>query len=282
MAHGRSTDPRSSPSWRSPAFAPARMHGMGIHEVAARGFDSAAALYEAARPGYPRLVIDRLIEGLSLTPDSLLVDVAAGTGKLTRLLAERDTNPIALEPVLGMRSELRRTAPEIPIVAAMAEALPFRTASIDAVTVAQAFHWFDNPTSHHQLARVIRPGGKLALLWNARDRQVAWVDAIWSIMDRIERHAPWRNHESARSANGRTIPGFSAFERSEFVHDHEVTREQVIQRIASVSHVAILPEKQHSAVLEEVASILDTNPDTRGKPTLAITYRVDCFMAERL
>ena len=262
--------------------SPTRMRGMGVHEVAASGFGSAAAVYEAARPGYPPPVVDWLMDVLSLAGDSMVVDLAAGTGKLTRLLAEQGANPVAVEPVAGMRGELRKAAPEIPIIAGTAEALPFRRASVDALTVAQAFHWFDNPTSHHEIARVIRPGGRLALLWNARDRRVAWVDAIWSIMDRVERDAPWRDHESARSANGRTIPGFSAFERSEFVHDHEVTREQVVQRIASVSHVAVLPDDRRAAVLDEVAEILDAHPDTTGKPTLAITYRVDCFVAERL
>lgn len=258
------------------------MQGMGVHEVAAGGFGSAAAEYEAARPGYPPPVVDWLMDVLSLASDPVVVDLAAGTGKLTRLLAERGANPYAVEPVAGMRAELRKASPEIPIIAGTAEALPFRRGSVDALTVAQAFHWFDNATSRHEIARVIRPGGKLALLWNVRDRRVAWVDALWSIMDRVELNAPWRDHESTRSAETWTLPGFTSFRRSRFVHDHRVTRAQVVERMASVSHVAVLPDDRKAAVLDEVSAILDTHPDTRDKPTLAITYRVDCFVAERL
>ncbi|MDH5372532.1 MAG: methyltransferase domain-containing protein [Acidimicrobiia bacterium] len=255
---------------------------MGVHEVAANGFGSAAAAYEAARPGYPPSVVDWLISGLSLAVGSVVVDLAAGTGKLTRLLAERGANPIAVEPVAGMRAELRQAAPKIPIVAGTAEALPFRRASVDGLTVAQAFHWFDNPTSHDQIARVIRPGGRLALVWNARDRRVAWVDAVWSIMDRVEHNAPWRDHESTRSADEWTLPGFTPFHRSQFVHEHRLTRAQVVERMASVSHVAVLPDDQRAAVLQEVVAIIDAHPETKGRATLAMTYRVDCFLAERL
>ena len=258
------------------------MRGMGVHEVAASGFGSAAAVYEAARPGYPPPVVDWLMDVLSLASNSVVVDLAAGTGKLTRLLAERGVYPVAVEPVAGMRAELRKAAPEIPIIAGTAEALPFRRGSVDALTVAQAFHWFDNPTSHHEIARVIRPGGKLALLWNARDRRVAWVDAIWSIMDRVERNAPWRDHETTRSMDFWALPGFTSFRRAQFVHDHRMTRAQVVERMASVSHVAVLPDDRKAAVLEEVAAILDAHPETKGRSTLAITYRVDCFFAERL
>jgi SAM-dependent methyltransferase len=255
---------------------------MGIHRVAAEGFGSAAETYEAARPGYPPEVVDWLIENLNVRPASRLIDLAAGTGKLTRLLRARRVNPIAVEPVESMRRVLRQAEPPIPIVAATAEATPFRPASIDAVSIAQAFHWFDNPSSHAELARVVRPGGRLGLIWNARDRTVEWVDRVWSVMDRVEKHAPWRDHESARSSNEWSLPGFTPFHRAEFFHDQRLTRHQVIQRFASVSHVAVLEPEQRQEVLNEVSGILDGHPETKGRTEFTIRYRVDCFWAERL
>lgn len=255
---------------------------MAIHRVAADGFGSAAEAYEAARPGYPAEVVDWLMAKLAIDPAAVLVDLAAGTGKLTRLLAERGARPIAVEPVAGMRALLHRTAPDIPAIAAVAEALPIRTGSVDAMTIAQAFHWFDSPATHEELGRVLRPGARIALLWNARDRTVDWVDAVWSIMDRVEKHAPWRDHDQARSSATWRIPGFSRFDGARFFHEHVSSPSMVVQRLASVSHVAVLPEVERRAVLDEVRHILDHHPDTTGRAEVSIRYRVECHVAERL
>ena len=169
-----------------------------VHEIAARGFGAEAAAYERARPSYPPDAITWLTENLALGPGSQIVDLAAGTGKLTRLLAGIGADLIAVEPVAGMRAKLHEQLPAVPVVAGVAEALPLADSSVDAVVVAQAFHWFDARRAMAEIARVVRPGGHLALIWNARDRSVEWVDQVWSIMDRVERHAPWRDERDRR------------------------------------------------------------------------------------
>jgi SAM-dependent methyltransferase len=253
---------------------------MSVHEVAAAGFDDPRD-YEAARPSYPPDAVTWLSDVLHIEPGSRVCDLAAGTGKLTRLLAPRSTGLFAVEPVPGMRSTLRGLLPAVPLVAATAEALPVRTGGLDAVTVAQAFHWFDFERAVAELARVLRPGGRLGLVWNARDRSVGWVDRIWSVMDRVEKRAPWRDHENWRDSAFREMPGFGPRHEAEFRHEHVLSPDDVVRRVASVSHVAVLPGAERNAVLDEVRAILAGDPATSGRDSVAIPYRVDAFWCER-
>ena len=112
-------------------------------------------------------------------------DLAAGTGILTRLLEPFGADLIAVEPVASMREQLVSRSPDLPAIAALAESLPFAGASLDALTVAQAFHWFDAERALAEFGRVLRVGGRFALLWNARDRSRDWVNEVWSVMDRV-------------------------------------------------------------------------------------------------
>src|SRR5438876_9298611 len=112
---------------------------MKVHEAAALGFDAGAEAYERGRPGYPLEAVDALVRVLRIGPGARVVDVAAGTGKLTRMLVPSGAKIVAVEPVEGMRREFRRRVPGVPLVAGTAEAIPIRDATIDAVAVAQAF-----------------------------------------------------------------------------------------------------------------------------------------------
>ena len=156
-----------------------------VHEVAASGFADAAD-YEAARPSYPDDAVAWFVERLDIRPGRRVCDLAAGTGKLTRLLVPTGAEFVAVEPVAGMREILRARVPQVPVVAATAEALPFAPSSLDAVVVAQAWHWFDHEVAVKQLREALRIGGRLGLVWNARDRSEPWVYAVWSVMDRVE------------------------------------------------------------------------------------------------
>jgi SAM-dependent methyltransferase len=250
-----------------------------IHRVAGEGFNDPAD-YEAARPSYPADAVDWFVEHLGLRGATRVVDLAAGTGKLTRLLSPVAGDAlVAVEPVAGMRATLHRLLPGVPVVAATAEALPFADASLDAITVAQAWHWFDHDAATAEAARVLRPGGRLGLAWNARDRSVSWVDAVWSIMDRVEKRAPWRDHDQWRDSARRPMPGFGPLQTAEFRHVQRTTVEGMVQRVASVSHVAVLPDAERSAVLDEVRALLESHPDVGA--VLEVPYRVDCFWAER-
>ncbi|MGO9873408.1 MAG: class I SAM-dependent methyltransferase [Acidimicrobiia bacterium] len=251
-----------------------------VHEVAAVGFSNPAD-YEAARPSYPHDAVAWLVEHLRIGPGHHVVDLAAGTGKLTRLLTSTGADLVAAEPVAGMRATFRTFVPDVPVVATTAEQLAFRDGSIDAVTVAQAFHWFDHDRAIAELARTVRGGGRVGLVWNARDRSVAWVDEIWTIMDRVEKRAPWRNHDDWSDRAFRALPGFGALHSAQFRHVQATTPEAMVQRVASVSHVAVLPGDERAAVLDEVRAVLAGHPDVQGHTELAVPYRVDCFWFER-
>ena len=154
---------------------------MSIREQAARGFQRGADAYERGRPGYPPEAVKWLWLELRLEPGRTVVDVAAGTGKLTRELVSSGATVIAVEPVPAMRAVLEGVVPDATALAGTAEALPLDDASVDALVVAQAFHWFDGPAAVSEFHRVLRPGGRLGLIWNRRltDQQLhREVDAI--------------------------------------------------------------------------------------------------------
>ena len=253
----------------------------GVHEVAARGFDAEAQTYERTRPSYPADAVAWVAEHLRLAPDAVVCDLAAGTGISTRLLTPTGATVIAVEPVAGMRAVLARAVPTVPALAATAEALPFADAMLDAVTVFQAFHWFDSEAAVAELRRVIRPGGRLALIWNARDRSVPWVDAVWSVMDRVEKQAPWRDHDRWGDTALASQRWFGTLHEAVFHHAHLLSTDLVIDRFRGVSHVAVLPPDEQAAVLDEVRTILATHPDTVGREELALPYRVDAYWCER-
>ena len=267
--------------------------------MAARGFTAEAAAYDSARPAYPTDAVRWLTDNLRIAPGRRVVDLAAGTGKLTALLAGAGARLIAIEPVPAMAERLRVKLPGVALLAGVAEAMPFAGSSLDAVVVAQAFHWFDADRAMTELSRVIRVGGRLGLIWNVRDRSVGWVDAIWSVMDRVERHAPWQDHgrDRARGSPGRpdgslrqTEPDltnvadcmWSGWTRETFSHVHIGTHADVVDRLRSVSHIAVLPPEQQRVVLDEIRTILGQRPETSQSETVGIPYLVDAMVAERL
>ncbi len=142
---------------------------------AAHGFDHNAAAYEAARPSYPAEAVAHIVGHGRIGPGRRVLDLAAGTGKLTRLLVPAGAEVVAAEPVTAMREQLQPLLPDVEVHDGTAEALPLADRSVDAITVAQAFHWFDAPVALAELRRVLRRGGHLFLVWNVRDRRHAWV-----------------------------------------------------------------------------------------------------------
>jgi SAM-dependent methyltransferase len=255
---------------------------VSVHEVASSGFGAEAAAYERARPSYPDDAVAWITDALRITAPATVADVAAGTGKLTRLLAPSGATVVAVEPVAGMREFLAATTAGALAVAGTAEALPFADSSIDAITVAQAFHWFDASAALHEFHRVLRPGGRVGLIWNARDRSVSWVDAMWTVMDRVEKRAPWRDHDEWRETAFVDQPWFTPLTEETFRHEQILTRDDAVDRMRSVSHVAVLPPDEQAAVLDEIRDVLASDPATAGRETVALPYRVDAYWAERL
>lgn len=170
-----------------------------LHQVAAPGFGTETAARERATTCMPQDAIAWLIERLGVKPGRQIVDLAAGTGALTAPLADVGADIVAVEPVASMRDRFRERLPGVPVVAGIAEALPLADKSVDAVVVARAFHWFDARRAMDEIARVVRPGGRLGLIWHTRDRSVEWVDQVWPLMDRGERTVPWRDGGSCWS-----------------------------------------------------------------------------------
>jgi SAM-dependent methyltransferase len=180
-----------------------------------------------------------------------------------------------------MQAVLHDRSPSVPVLASTAEQLPFATECLDAITVAQAFHWFNAPVALEEAARVLAPGGRLGLVWNARDRNRPHVDALWSIMDRVERKAPWRVHEEWRESAFTETRFFGPLHEATFHHEQLLTIDEMVDRFRSVSHVAVLDAADRTVVLDEVRATLAAHPDTAGRDEIPIPYRVDAYWCQR-
>src|SRR5450432_4847677 len=153
-----------------------------MHRYAEVGFGRASAAYERGRPDYPMEAVEHARDKTGLQARGAVLDLGAGTGKLTRLLKGRAARVFAVEPVDEMRAELLTHAPFAQAFAGTAEHLPLADASVDAVFCAQAFHWFDGPRALAEIRRVLRPKGGLALIWNARDEGVPWMTELTKLL----------------------------------------------------------------------------------------------------
>jgi SAM-dependent methyltransferase len=212
-------------------------------------------------------------------PGANVLDLAAGTGKLTRQLMATGATLVAVEPVAAMRAQLARLAAG-EVLGGTAEAIPLRDGSLDAVTVGQAFHWFDAGRAVAELGRVLRPGGRLGLIWNARDESRPWVAEIGAILDRHAGDAP-------RYREGRWRAAFDAADRCTplrhraFHHLHHLDRAAVLDRFASISFIAALPDTARARVLEEIGRVLDAEPSLAGQDRIGLPYRTDLYWCER-
>ena len=239
-----------------------------IHPIAGAGFGSEADRYERSRPGYP----DAAVARIAALAEGPVADVGAGTGKLTRSLVAAGLDVVAVEPVEAMRHHLATVVRKV--VGGVAEHLPFADGSFAVATVGQAFHWFDGPVASTELARVIRPGGVLVSIWNARQADEAWQDEIWAIMDRVERDAPWRNRADKES--NQPLTPWHEIERLSFDNPVPTSRELVVDRMASASHIGSLPESEKRAVLAEVEAVVAGVPEP-----LTLRYRTDMSVFRR-
>lgn len=248
-----------------------------MHRAAAEGFgrDEAVAAYERARPSFPVDAVEFLIESLGLEAGTRLVDLGAGTGKLTRLLATCGAGVIGVEPVDKMRKAFVAGLPDIPLTGAVAEALPFRHGSLNAVVAAQAFHWFDGPRALTEIHAALRAGGRLALVWNSRDESVPWVRRLTELMD------PYRGDAPAQASLGwkTAFEGdarFSRLEHVEFGDAHELGVDGVVDRVASVSFVAALPHEERVGLLDRVRALAAAEPQP-----VVLPYRTHVYWTER-
>jgi SAM-dependent methyltransferase len=220
---------------------------MSVHR-SAHGFDSAADVYDRIRPGYTREAVEWLVDTLAA---DVILDLAAGSGKLTQELTPH-ARVIAVDPSEPMLARLRERAPEAQALVGTAEAIPLGDAAVDAVVVAQAFHWFDHDAALAEIHRVMRPGGRLALVWNRRDLEAPAHAVIEGILVRHKGDTPRHRDNDWRRAMDRSEL-FEPGGETEVENVQRVPRGGLADRVASTSFIAALPEDERAAVLEEVA-----------------------------
>ncbi|MHB8511935.1 MAG: class I SAM-dependent methyltransferase [Actinomycetota bacterium] len=253
-----------------------------IHEAAAVGFGSAAAEYERARPDYPAQAVERIVSLCSLTSESRVLDLACGTGKMTRILsATSRARIVGLDPIEPMLLQFRSVLTHVPCVGGTAERIPFADASFDACIVAQAFHWFKGDDALAEIHRVLEPSSVLVAIWNTRDESVPWVAAMNSIFDRYEGDVMrfWRGGWKPAFEQTRL---FTPLQREDFVHQQTLTRQGMVDRVLSVSFIATLPAAERKVVADRMLEILDDDPATRGKQDVVLSYRTQLYWCRRL
>ena len=236
------------------------------------GFASGSELYERARPGYSDDAVGHLLATLAIGSSSRVLDIAAGTGKLTRALVATGADVVASEPSASMRAVFASVLPGTAQVGATAEQLPFADGSFDAITVAQAFHWFDAPKALAECARVLRPGGGLALVWNERDES----DPLVAELTRISK---WDVHQPYPVGMdfGRVIDASGAFgpvARTRFRFTQHLDREAFVEQVASRSYIAVLPEDRRRSILDDVVALAAPLDEP-----IPLPYTADIFCA---
>lgn len=237
----------------------------------AASFDGASAAYDRARPGYP----DDAVAWLVPPGARDVLDLGAGTGKLTRQLTAPRRTVTAVEPLAGMRERLAAAVPDARLLAGDAETIPLPDDSVDAVLVAQAWHWFDETRAGPEIARVLRPDGVLGLLWNSADETVPWVAALW---DLLHEQGEQDKEDDPVPHPG---PGFERPVRRDFRHRHALDLDTLLDLVRSRSYVILLPEDRRRRLLDDVVDLVRSHPDIADPQTLTLPYVTQCWRTRR-
>jgi SAM-dependent methyltransferase len=249
---------------------------MSIRHEARRGFQQGAEAYERGRPGYPREAIEWLTAQLELGPGRTLLDVGAGTGKLTRELVGSGAMVVAVEPVAAMRAVLGRAVPAAQALDGTAEALPAGDQTVDAIVVAQAFHWFDGPAAVREFHRALRPNGRLGVIWNRRLRDQPLHRAISEIIEPYRGETPshyggeWRG---PIASGGLFVPAGE----HEVPFDHELDADGLVDRVGSISFIAALPDAEREPVLDRVRALA-----REGQGPVRLGYVTEAYLFRRV
>lgn len=228
-------------------------------------FGEEAAAYERGRPTYPPEAIDWLLPAAAVD----VLDLGAGTGKLTVRLAERGLSVTAVDPIPEMLEVLSNSLPSVPALLGSAEDIPLPDNSVDAVLVAQAWHWFDPDRAAAEVARVLRPGGRLGLVWNIRDERLGWVKDLNRIIG--SEHDP-----TSRST---LCSRFTDVQTRQVEWTSYLTPQALIDLVASRSYCITSPTEVRSRVLGRVRELLATHPALVNSTGLALPYVTHCIRA---
>jgi ubiquinone/menaquinone biosynthesis C-methylase UbiE len=229
-----------------------------VHPSSREGFGQSSELYDRARSGYSDASIQRLLKYLSLKRGDRVLELGAGTGKLTAKLSAFGLDVTAVEPSPQMRALLSENVPAVHVVDAVAEQLPFPSEYYDAVLAATSYHWFDAEATYREVGRVLKPGGGLGLLWTSwSDSTPQWYQDVRRLMLPFESGTPRYKHMTWRRPFDREIDfKMLQFERHDMPRPASWTSLEIIDRMLSVSYVAALPELVRMALRHEMESIL--------------------------
>lgn len=230
-------------------------------------FGSAAGAYERGRPSYPPEAIDWLLP----RDARQVLDLGAGTGKLTTRLVERGLDVVAVDPIPDMLEVLRSALPDTRALLGTAEDIPLPDNSVDAVLVAQAWHWVDPRRAIPEVARVLRPGGRLGLVWNTRDERLGWVRELGEII----------GSDGDRDRFDVTLSAsFTEPERHQVEWTNYLTPQALIDLVSSRSYCITSPTEVRSQTLDRVRALLSTHPALANSSGLAMPYVTVCIRAE--
>ena len=241
---------------------------------AASGFATAADAYERGRPGYPEEAMAWIAERIGIRPGRDVLDLAAGTGKLTRALVPFGARMIAVEPIDEMREHLFRALPEVDAFDGTAESIPLPDSSVDAVTCGQAFHWFRVEEALREIRRVLRPGGSLALVWNVRDLSDPLQARIHEILAPHQEDV--RSHRDIDPAELLAGDLFGPVEHRAWPYVQRLSRAHLVDRISSVRYIAILDPDARAEVLSQALETAEGLPEP-----ISIPYTTDVYVADR-
>jgi SAM-dependent methyltransferase len=253
------------------------MHPDRLRERAS-SFGPAAALYDRVRPSYPAAAVDWALGPLG-AGRWRIIDVGAGTGIMTRLLLSLGHDTIAVEPDEQMRQRLAdKTAAKS--VAGSAESLPLADASVDGAIAAQAYHWFDRDRAHAELARVIRPGGVFAAVWNDRDESVDWVVEYSRIVEGEQ--GPDGSGADARERIQSYGDKFGPVESAVFRHSVRHTPDSLVSLLKSRSYFLTASPERQSTLEDEVRALAVSHPDLSGRSEFELPYVTVAYRAKRI
>ncbi|TJZ54195.1 class I SAM-dependent methyltransferase [Streptomyces piniterrae] len=227
-------------------------------------FGAAAAAYAEHRPDYAHAAVRWALEP---APGLRVLDLGAGTGKLTAALVALGADVIAVEPDPAMLTELRRTLPAVRALAGGAEAIPLPDASVDAVLAGNAMHWFDMSVAGPEIARVLTPGGILAGLWNVIDDRVEWTAGLEQVSGSAaigprDTLSSWRTATADMHLPKSGVARFGSPEQAEFPHGQRRTADSLVATLATRAGMLVMPEQEQQATLSQIRAFLADRPET--------------------
>jgi SAM-dependent methyltransferase len=240
-------------------------------QVGGRSFGSVAELYDRVRPRYPAAALRWMLG----EEPCLVADVGAGTGILTRQLLTLGHRVVAVEPDPGMWAKITN---QVQTIGAVAEHLPLADASVDAVVAGQSYHWFEPDRAHPEIARVVRPGGVFAPIWNWRNEDEPWIGELSA---RLDDEAGMRPFEYAPPAGYSFGPGFGPVERGLFAHETVHTPDSLLELVRSRSYYLTAERAQQERIDATVRDLLATHPDLVGRASFEMSYVTFAFRARR-